>query len=56
MHGLQSLEALLDGGLTFVRLQDLLCGQGSIIADEGVLPRVRDHAELGKATVPSARL
>jgi hypothetical protein len=37
-------EALLDGGLALVGLEDLGIGEGSIVAQERILRRAPDHA------------
>jgi hypothetical protein len=47
VHGLDLLEALLDGGLPLVGLEDLGRGEAAIVTEQRVLRRVPDHAASG---------
>jgi hypothetical protein len=44
VHGLELLEALLDGRLPLVRFEDLGRGELAIVAEQRILRRVPDHA------------
>jgi len=44
VDGLDLLEALFDGGLSFMGLEDLDGGQGAVVANERILRRAPDHA------------
>ncbi len=44
VHGLDLLEALLDGRLSFMCLEDLGGSQVTVVTNERILPRAPDHA------------
>ena len=44
VDGLDLFEALLDGRLAFVGLEDLGGGKLAVVANERILPRAPDHA------------
>jgi hypothetical protein len=44
VHGFDLLEALFDGRLPLMGLEDLGGAQVAIVADERILPRAPDHA------------
>jgi len=53
MHGLDLFEALLDGGLALVGIEDLAGGKVAIVGQQRVLRRVPDHA--ASAYIPTVQ-